>query len=60
MYVNERNSMSAAQSTTVHPGLPGPCSASEITTLWRYTNLFIIIIIIIIRLLTFLVGKLNG
>ena len=30
----------------VHPGLPGP-SASEITTLWRYTNLFIIIVIII-------------
>ena len=27
--------------------LPGP-SASEVTTLWRYTNLFIIIIIIII------------
>jgi len=26
--------------------LPGP-SASEVTTLWRYTNLFIIIIIII-------------
>jgi len=25
--------------------LPGP-SASEVTTLWRYTNLFIIIIII--------------
>jgi len=46
MYVNERNSMSAAQGTTVHPGLPGP-SASEIKTLWRYTNLFIIIVIII-------------
>ena len=29
--------------------LPGP-SASEVTTLWRYTNLFIIIIIIIISL----------
>jgi len=27
--------------------LPSP-SASEVTTLWRYTNLFIIIIIIII------------
>ena len=27
--------------------LPGP-SASEVTTLWRYTNLIIIIIIIII------------
>jgi len=27
--------------------LPGP-SASEATTLWRYTNIFIIIIIIII------------
>ena len=26
--------------------LPGP-SASEVTTLWRYTNIFIIIIIII-------------
>ena len=29
--------------------LPGP-SASEVTTLWRYTNLLIIIIIIIIYL----------
>jgi len=28
--------------------LPGP-SASEVTTLWRYTNMFIIIIIIIIN-----------
>jgi len=29
--------------------LPGPsASASEVTTLWRYTNLFDIIIIIII------------
>ena len=28
--------------------LPGP-SASEVTTLWRYANLFIIIIIIIFR-----------
>jgi len=28
--------------------LPGP-SASEVTTLWRYTNLFDIIIIIIIH-----------
>ena len=27
--------------------LPGP-SASEVTTLWRYTNMFIITIIIII------------
>ena len=31
--------------------LPGP-SASEVTTLWRYTNLFIIIIIIVIIFLT--------
>jgi len=29
-----------------HSTLPGP-SASEVTTLWRYTNLFIIIIIIL-------------
>jgi len=33
--------------------LPGP-SASEVTTLWHYTNLFIIIIIIIIE------GRLSG
>jgi len=31
--------------------------ASEVTTLWRYTNLFIIIIIIIIK--TNLAGKIN-
>jgi len=32
--------------------LQNPISASEVTTLRRYTNLFIIIIIIIIRILT--------
>jgi len=35
-------------------GLSVIISASEVTTLWRYTNVFIIIIIIIIIFLNFL------
>ena len=40
--------------------LAGP-SASEVTTLWRYTNLFSIIIFIIIIIITlYLGGGFNG
>ena len=39
-------SQAFSSSSTLTNTLPGP-SASEVTTLWRYTNLFIIIIIII-------------
>ena len=35
-------------------------SASEVTTLWRYTNLFIIIIILAFSALMLLVGRQEG